>query len=124
MPRRLPYPSLAVLAAGTVVLLTGPASASAGWGADRAQTHAGTVAGVRAAGGSGDRVALSWQRRIAGMQRAELRLGRARDGLARAPLVLDSSPNSVETPITTYVATGPSRSPGAASWGRTTASGS
>lgn len=58
MPRRLPYPSLAILAAGAVVLLTGSASASAGWGADRAQTHAGTVAGVRAAGGSGDRVAL------------------------------------------------------------------
>lgn len=104
MPRRVPHPSLAVLAA--VVLLTGPATASAGWGADRAQTRTGTAGGVRAAGGSGDRVALSWQRRIASTQRAELRLGRARDGLTRAPLVLDSSPNSVETPITTYVRDG------------------
>lgn len=82
------------------------ASASAGWSADRAQTRAGVAGGVRAAGGNGDRITLTWSRRLGGLRRAELRLGRARDGLTSTPNVLDSSPNSVEAPISTYVRDG------------------
>jgi len=106
MLRRHPYPAPAALAASALVLLTAAPSASAGWSADRAQTRAGTAVAVRAAAGNGDRVALGWQRRIGSARRAELRLGRARGGFTRLPVVLDSSRNSVETPIPTYVRDG------------------
>ncbi len=99
--RRL-APSLALVA---LLVPAAPATA-ASWGADRAQTRAGTVAAVHAAAGNGDRVALSWSRRLGRTQRAELRLGRARSGLSGPALVLDSSSSSVEAPVTTYVRDG------------------
>ena len=106
MLRRHPYANLALLAVAAGTLLTAAPSVAAGWSVDRAQTRAGAATAVRAAAGPGDRVALGWQRRIGGTRRAELRLGRARDGFTRSPLVLDSSRNSVETPVTTYVRDG------------------
>ena len=93
-----------LLAPVTLVALLAPATAgAAGWSADRAQTRAGTAGAVHAAGGNGDRVALGWSRRLGRVQRAELRLGRARSGLGGAPIVLDSSPNSVEAPLPAYI---------------------
>lgn len=95
-----------LLAPTLLALLALAAPASAGWGADRAQTRAGTVARVHAAGGNGDRVALTWTRSLGGEQRAEMRLGRARDGLVRVPAVLDTTTRAVEAPLATYVRDG------------------
>lgn len=106
MPRHRRCPNRFRLAAGAVALLAAAPSASAGWSADRAQTRAGTAAAVRAAAGPGDRIALGWQRRLGRTQRAELRLGRARDGLRRSAIVLDSSRNSVEAPLPAYLRDG------------------
>lgn len=85
-----------------LLLLVPASSASAGWSADRAQTRSGTVGAVHAAGGNGDRIALGWDRTLRGVRRAELRLGRARDGLTAAPQVLDSSTSAVEAPLPAY----------------------
>jgi hypothetical protein len=96
MPRLL-------LPLSTAALLAAAAPAHAGWSAAAAQTHAGTAAAAHAAGGSGDRVALGWSRRLGGETRAELRLGRARSGFAGAPLVLDRSTHALEAPLPQYV---------------------
>ena len=91
----------------TLLALLAPAApAAAGWGADRIQTRSGVIGGVHVAGGNGDRIAVTWQRRLGSIQRAELRLGRARDGLTSTPEVLDSSASSVEAPLATYVRDG------------------
>ena len=100
----MPHRRLLPLAAAA--LLAPAAPATAGWSADRAQTRAGTAIGVHAAGGNGDRVLLGWSRHLGPVERAEVRLGRARDGFTRAPLLLDSSRNLVEAPVSTYVRDG------------------
>ncbi len=101
MRRLLPSVLLA-----TLVLPAAPAAAGS-WGADRAQTRSGVVNDVHAAGGSGDRLALGWARTLGRTQRAEVRLGRARTGLAGAAIVVDTQAgHSVESPLPAYAGNG------------------